>query len=142
MPETLKDIIYEALNNCGNKKGSVAAKIGMPLSTLSRKVSPYDDGAKLAVAELIPFMRETASLSPLEFIASVMGYRLTSLIDEPDGLDMNHECLQGYEAVATLLTAASNGAHYTELATLLEKAIKELEDVFSRRRRENEKVVQ
>ncbi len=60
---------------------AIAQAVGKPYSTLLREVNPYDTGAKLGAETLMHIMKTTGNVSPLEKMASEMGYRL-----EPVGL--------------------------------------------------------
>ena len=53
-----------------------AQAVGKPYSTLLREVNPYDTGAKLGAETLMHIMKTTGNISPLEKMASEMGYRL------------------------------------------------------------------
>ena len=60
---------------------TIAQAVGKPYSTLLREVNPYDTGAKLGAETLMNIMKTTGNISPLEKMATEMGYRL-----EPVGL--------------------------------------------------------
>ncbi len=60
---------------------AIAQAVGKPYSTLLREVNPYDTGAKLGAETLMHIMKTTGNVTPLEKMASEMGYRL-----EPAGL--------------------------------------------------------
>lgn len=130
----LEDVLMDMVENSGRTLTAISAEIGKHKSTLSRELSPYDSGAKLGVESLVPLMRACNSVAPLEAIAGFMGYGLRPLGGAPDGLNMEDECLQGYEAVTDFTRAARAGAHYTDLMPKLRAAIKELEDVLVRAR--------
>lgn len=131
----IEQLIYEALENCGRKKSDVAAGMGIPLSTLSRETSPYDSGAKFGAASMIPFMRETRSLAPLEYIADQMGFRLVPKNAAPDGDDLHHESLQAFEATHDFIQAANDeNTPYHELLEKRRRAAKENDDVLERKR--------
>ena len=131
---SLEQIIYDALENCGRSKGDVAAGMGTPLSTLSRETSLYDLGAKFGASALIPFMRETRTVSPLAYIADQMGYRLVPKVADPDGEDLRHESLQAVNAENDFIQAANNpDVPYPELVQKRNVLAKENDDVLERR---------
>ena len=129
--DTLEDIICDLWENCGRKKGDIATDMGVPLSTLSRETSLYDTGAKFGAASLVPFMKATGSMKPLEFIAAAMGHKLTPVNAEPESWEMPKEIIEGYEAVATYLKASNDpDIHHIDLFALRSLAEKQLDDVF------------
>ena len=133
MKKPLEDIIYETLENCGRSKSAVALDMGKPLSTLSRETSPYDAGAKLGAADLVPFMKATGSTAPLEMMAFAMGLKVILLCALPDGRDMREEIIQAYEAIGAFLNAANSpDTEFSKLSRLFHFAVKEMEDVISR----------
>ena len=133
-PSSLEELLHHVLEDCGRTKGAVATDMGVPLSTLSREVSLFDEKAKFGAAALVPFMRATRSVAPLRFIAQALGFGLVPLNGAPGGENMHHEVLQGMLAVGFFAEQAEAGAHYTALSEPLEKAKKELDDVFIRAR--------
>lgn len=69
---TVHDLVLES--PLGAK--AIAQAVGKPYSTLLREVNPYDTGAKLGAETLMHIMKTTGNISPLEKMASEMGYRL------------------------------------------------------------------
>lgn len=135
MSKTLEQVIYDMWEDCGRKKTDVAADMGVPLTTLSREVAPHDMGAKLGVAELIPFMRATNSLAVLDFIADAMGKRLVDKQAAPDGRDLNEEIVQAQEAVSLYLIKSRRlDVPEYEVQAERRRAAKELDDVLEQRR--------
>lgn len=55
----------------------LAKEIGKPYSTLLREINPYDTGAKLGVETLLQIMKFTKNVTPLEYMASQLGYSLS-----------------------------------------------------------------
>ena len=55
---------------------AIARAVGKPYSTLLREVNPYDGGAKLGAETLMSIIKTTGDVTPLEKMASEMGYRL------------------------------------------------------------------
>ncbi len=55
---------------------ALAEEIGKPYSTLLREVNPYDRGAKLGVETLLRIMLRTRNVSPLAYMANMLGYSL------------------------------------------------------------------
>lgn len=116
----------------------VAEELGKPQFTLYRELNPDDDGAKLDAAHLLPIMLVTGDDRPLQFLAGHMGKRLVDVSRRPDGRDMAEECLQAYPAVTTFVEAArGDGASLIGLGALLEAAVGELEDIYTRWREQN-----
>jgi hypothetical protein len=113
----------------------VAEELGKPLFTLYRELNPDDDGAKLDAAHILPIMLVTGDDRPLQFLASHMGKRVSDIDRQPDGRDMHEECLQAYPAVTAYIEIARNPKYPLRLVgEALERAVKELEDIFIRRR--------
>lgn len=116
---------------CGLNENGASNK---PVFTLYRELNPNDDGAKLGLITFVQLLPVCGNLKPLALIAAKVGCRLVPVHGGPDGEDMRHECLQGYAAVSDLIKAAERGASHGEIAGLLERAVKELEDLFVRAR--------
>ena len=134
MSDDLERLIYDTLENCGRHKKDVADEMGTSPPKLSREVNPYDDGAKLGVTSLIPFMRATRSLAILDYLADAMGCKLVAKQGAPNGQDLNEEIVQGYESVSAFLIDAKNmTVPFTRLAEKRRKAAKELDDVLDSR---------
>ncbi len=75
---TVHDLVLES--PLGAK--AIAQAVGKPYSTLLREVNPYDAGAKLGAETLLNIMKITGNITPLQQMASEMGYNL-----EPDASD-------------------------------------------------------
>lgn len=69
---TVHDLVLES--PIGAK--AIAQAVGKPYSTLLREVNPYDTGAKLGAETLLHIMKSTGNITPLEQMATEMGYRL------------------------------------------------------------------
>lgn len=100
--------------------------------TLYREVNPEDAGAKLGYMDAILLMQAAENTHPLSLAAEKLGYKLVPITENTDGKDLAEECFQAVEACVQLATLARdpNRGHYTELAPLLEKAHKEIDDIF------------
>lgn len=129
-------VISDMVDECagrGLSRTALAAAMGKPLSTFSREVSPYDEGAKLGAADLLPLMNACESDAPLEWLADARGYRLTPKNANPDGADMNEEVNQAWEAAGNFLSKARNGAVCAmKLLGLRKQVDKEMDDVLAR----------
>lgn len=55
---------------------ALADEIGKPYSTLLREINPYDKGAKLGAETLLDIMQQTKDVSPLMYMAEVLGYEM------------------------------------------------------------------
>lgn len=55
---------------------ALADEIGKPYSTLLREINPYDRGAKLGAETLLEIMQQTRDVSPLHYMAEVLGYEM------------------------------------------------------------------
>ena len=129
----LEMVIYNMVEDCGRKKTEIAADMGKPLSTLSREVSPYDEGAKLGVADIVPLSNACGSDAVIEWLADARGYRLVPKDAWPDASDMNEEINQAWEAAGGFLTKARNGAvSAMNLLGLRRNVAKEMDDVLAR----------
>lgn len=74
MTEVMRDcLIYEAPKK---PLKAVAADLGKPYFTLTRELNPDDEAAKLGADLLLPIMRLTGDIRPLEWLASRLGYLL------------------------------------------------------------------
>lgn len=54
----------------------LAKAIGKPYSTLLREVNPYDPGAKIGAETLLQVMTYTGNITPLEFMADSLGFKV------------------------------------------------------------------
>ena len=130
-------VIYNMVEDCGRKKTEIAADVGKPLSTFSREVSPYDEGAKLGASDILPLSNACNSDAIIEWLADARGYRLVPKDARPDGADMNEEINQAWEAAGAFLTRARNGAargatSAMNLLGLRRRVAKEMDDVLTR----------
>lgn len=115
----------------------LAAEFDIAASNLYTQLNPYGE-KNIPFVRALHIMAREGDFSTLDAYLEPFGLRIVRKNPRPDGQDMNHECLQAYEASGRFLTRASQGAHYTELLPLLEVSVKELDDVLARRRKENE----
>ena len=134
------DVINAMIDENSKSLAQIAEEIGKPYPTLKRELNEFDDGAKLGVMALLPLMRVCDSTAPLEYLAARMGCRVVPLDDsEPNGKDMDEECLRGFPAVSALVSAIKGGATpYTRLIVLHGAARKEIDDIIKRVRAEQE----
>ena len=135
-----KVLMHEIVMGSGAKVPAkvVAEELTKPYFTLARELNPDDDGAKLDAAHVLPIMLVTGDDRPLQFLAAHMGKRVSDMDRQPDGLDMAEECLQAYPAVTAYIETARDGMKsLQDVGEALELAIKELEEIFVRRREEN-----
>ena len=129
-------VISDMVDDCaerGISRTALASAMGKPLSTFSREISPYDEGAKLGAADLLPLMNACGSDAPLDWLADARGYRLMPKNAKPDGADMNEEINQAWEAAGHFLTKARNGAVCAiQMLGLRKRVAKEMDDVLAR----------
>lgn len=132
----LETIIYEMVEDCGRRKTDIAADMGKPLSTFSREVSPFDDGAKLGAMDIIPLSLACRSDAIVAWLADALGYRLVKKFADPDGGDLGEEINQAYEASGEYLKMAREAkVCLAKLRKKREDLNKELDDVDERIRR-------
>lgn len=128
-----------------NPKGlsvkEIASALDKSPSTLYGELNPQPNpngcSAKLGALDLFQIMTLTQAKEPIQFQASHFACRLVPVVGRPDGRNMDDECLQILPAVSRFIEAARNGGDFESLSPLLEEAIKELQDVWIRRREEN-----
>ena len=89
-----------------------------------------------AVEELDILGEEELALTPARTLAAKVRHRVVPCESSPDGENMYHEMFQGRQAVSAFYQAIDDGAGHLKTRPLLDAAIKELEDVWSRRRAE------
>ena len=129
----LEMVIFDMVEECGRSKTAIATDVGKPLSTLSREISPHDDGAKLGVSDVVPLSNACNSDAIIDWLADARGYRLVPKGGRPDGADMNEEINQAWEAAGNFLTKARNGAGCAmKLLGLRRQVAKEMDDVLAR----------
>jgi hypothetical protein len=123
--------------DCPLSMAQLAEALDKAPSTIYNELNPYpsaDSRHKLGLEDAAEIARAIGDESlARHFAAHVCGRTLMDpATGQPDGRDMDHECLQGFQAVAEFVKAAEGGARRAELSPLLEHAIKELQDVFTR----------
>ena len=134
--------ILKGLQSAAHDYGveALASEMGVSAANLYAMLNPYAvDKKNLWLERALLIMSRSGNFSALGEYLDQHGYRIVSKHSQPDGQDMNHECLQAALASSAFLRRASQDAHYTELLPLLEVAVKEHDDVYQRRKAENEK---
>ncbi len=117
----------------------LAAKLDKAPSTLYAELNPWGDTThKLGLQDAICILDCIRDYTPLQIISHHCGYSVKEQGREPDGRNMDHECLQGYQAVSRFIEAAQDREDPEVLAPLCNNAVDELEDVVKRRRREKQ----
>jgi len=129
----LETVINDMVEESGRKKSEIAADMGKPLSTLSREISPYDEGAKLGVADLLPLMNACGSVAPLEWLAAARGLRLVPIDGNQEGECVVEGIVLAHEAVADFLAKART-AHpcNVKLLGLRRRVAKKMDGVMTR----------
>jgi hypothetical protein len=89
-----------------------------------------------AVEELDILGEDEIALTPARVLAAKVRHRVVPCECSPDGENMHHEMFQGNQAVSAFYRAIDGGVGHLESRPMLDRAIKELEDVWDRRRRE------
>lgn len=112
----------------------LAAELDKAPSTLYQQLNPYDFNGRLGVEDAHDIMKMVGSISLVEAMAADFNCRVECMDAKPDGEDMRHEQLQAYEAVGLFIQAVDKGFSSKELYPLLERAVKELQDVWTRLR--------
>lgn len=140
MRADILEVVNAMIDESPKGLAQIAEEIGKPYPTLKRELNEFDDGAKLGVMALLPLMRVCDSIAPLAYLAARMGCRVVPLDEaDPDGEDMDEECLQGFQAVSALVSAIKGGTTpYTRLIALHGDATKEIDDIIKRVRTEQE----
>jgi hypothetical protein len=123
-------------NDRGIPAKAIASDLDKGHTTLLNELSGQN-GSKLGLADVFKGMALVGDVRPLAFMASYFGMILLPVAHAPDGHDMDEECLQGFQAVARFIEEAKGGADFEGLHAYLAEAIKELEDVWVRRRDES-----
>ena len=83
MVSELSSLIHNLVLDNPVPAKDLAKAIGKPYSTLLREVNPYDTGAKLGAETLLQIMIQTGDTKPLEYMASKLGYALSSKNEVP-----------------------------------------------------------
>ena len=129
--------IAKKLQAAGHAYGveSLALEWDIAASSVYTLLNPYGD-KNISFFRALHIMSKGGDISPLILFLEQAGYRVTKSDAEPDGEDMREEVIQAYQAVGDFLKRADKGEIHTDLLPFLEKALKELEDVFKRLREE------
>lgn len=131
MSESLLEVVAQTVFEGEKPAKAVAEEIGKPYRTLMRELNDADDLAKLGADMLIPIMRSTGSIAPLQYLAHRMGYRISPITDrEPTKPTLAEECMETYPAVVAY-HALLDGKHpLADVGQGLDAAIRELEEDF------------
>jgi len=70
---TIQEALDITREESGVRISDAAAQIGMPVSTLSRKMSMHDDGAHVNAHELTPIMNAFQNWTPLQTLCRING---------------------------------------------------------------------
>lgn len=123
--------------DCPLSMAQLAELLDKAPSTLYNELNPYPlEGSthKLGLEDAAEIARAIGNASlARHFALLTCGQTLADrATGQPDGRDLDHECLQGFQATAKFIEEAQAGAGKLALASLVEKAVKELQDVFVR----------
>lgn len=130
--ENILDAIEEMIETSGKPRKAIAEEMGKPYTTLMRELNPADDGAKFGVLDLVRMLSVCGGIQPLQHLAARCGCRVVCIDAQPDGRDMQDELVQALDAVSEYMQAVNAGEGYVGIGPKLERAIKELEDIFAR----------
>lgn len=136
---TLTEVVREALIYDAPKVPlkAVAADLGKPYYTLTRELNTEDDGAKLGADLLLPIMRITGDIRPLEWLADRLGYALRpeSAI-RPDRDSWQDEHVQDTQRFGEMSRLMDEGASPEAVDRARRELIREIEET-AKRYREN-----
>lgn len=76
MQSDLIKVVHSVILDSSIPAKALADEIGKPYSTLLREVNPYDNGAKLGAETLLDIMQQTRNVSPLKYMADLLGYEM------------------------------------------------------------------
>ena len=78
MQQTLTSIVQSTVLNAQRSR-EIAETIGKPYPTMMRELNPFDSSAKLGIETLIQIIKITGDVTPLEFMAETLGYRIEKI---------------------------------------------------------------
>jgi hypothetical protein len=112
---------------------ALAAKLDKRPSTLYAELNPWGDTThKLGLEDAIRIMDIMDDHTPLLTINSHFNLTAKQNNRQPDGKNMEEECLQGFQAVAAFIQAVRDEADTAEIVRLCCAACDELNDVAKR----------
>lgn len=76
MQSDLIKVVHSVVLDSAIPAKALADEIGKPYSTLLREINPYDNGAKLGAETLLEIMQQTRDVSPLRYMADILGYEM------------------------------------------------------------------
>lgn len=98
LTRAIQDIVLE--NNKPAKQ--IAQEVGKPYPTLLREINPFDSGAKVGVETLVPLMRATNSVTPLEILAEEVGCVVAPVSRPTSGRHAMNAALEQIERLVEL----------------------------------------
>lgn len=139
---TLTEVVRDALIYDSPKLPlkQVAADLGKPYFTLTRELNPDDDGAKLGADLLLPIMRLTGDIRPLEWLASRLGYALVPEDQiQPDRESWQGEHVQDTQRFGEMSALMDEGAVPARVDAARDALIHEIAETAKRYREQWEK---
>ncbi len=113
----------------------VAEGLGKPYSTLIRELNPDDEYAKFGADLILPIMKITGDIRPLQWLAEKMGYSLVKNNEvQPDKANWQEESIQDsicHGEIARLMMA---NAPFEKVSAEIDKMITELQETRLRYR--------
>lgn len=134
---TLSEVMRDALIYDEPKMPlkAVAATIGKPYSTLTRELNPDDDAAKLGADLILPILRLTGDIRPLEWLASRLGYvLLPESCIKPDRNSWEGEHVQDGHRFGEMSRLMDEGATPDEVDAAKRELVREIEETAKKYR--------
>jgi hypothetical protein len=93
--DSLTELLHDIATEGEVPAKAIAAGMGKHYKTMMRELNEFDEGAKIGVDALLPFMLAAKSSVPLEFLAGHMGYRLVPISSsvQDEGKSLEEELL-------------------------------------------------
>lgn len=91
MNKDLHILVQEVILQDRHSAHEIAKGLNKPYSTLMRECNPYDTKAKLGAHTLLDLMVFTGNITPLCFMANILGYKVVRMENAQDKRGEEHE---------------------------------------------------
>lgn len=111
---------------------AVASNLNKSYNTLVAELNPYNEQAKFGADLLVPIMKMTGDIRPLEWIADQLGCKVQKCQPEPDKESWQEEHADDTVGMGKMVSLMASGASPEDVKVALVQLVSELEETLER----------